>query len=199
MTTTPSRVRTIELIEKFTLGATAGGATAIGMVESVWDVGRIIRLASGPVVLTNVPTNAPLDAGFANATFDTVTLTIADPYAGIRVLLMGAVALTWLLVVGICAVLAWLCTRVFLGKPFGVVATWGTGAVSLLVLASGLGTPMLNGMAAQRIAFTLGLKELPHLAFTVDLAPVGWALALAVVSAVFQIGQRMQRETDGLV
>ena len=33
----------------------------------------------------------------------------------------------------------------------------------------------------------------------VDLAPLAWGFALAVVAAAFEIGQRLQRETEGLV
>ncbi len=32
-----------------------------------------------------------------------------------------------------------------------------------------------------------------------DLAPVGWAFALALVAGVFTIGRRLQRDTEGLV
>ncbi len=32
-----------------------------------------------------------------------------------------------------------------------------------------------------------------------DLAPVGWALGLALVAAAFELGQRLQKDTEGLV
>ena len=32
-----------------------------------------------------------------------------------------------------------------------------------------------------------------------DLAPVGWAFALALVAGVFAVGRRLQRDTEGLV
>lgn len=32
-----------------------------------------------------------------------------------------------------------------------------------------------------------------------DLAPVGWALGLALVAAAFELGHRLQRDTEGLV
>ena len=199
MSTVSSSTRAGQLAEKVILGAIAGGSAAIVIVDTVFLVGRIIRLSSGPVELTGVPTAGPIDAGFASATFDTVKLTVAELSAGGRVFLMGSAVLTWLLVIGICAVAAWLCVRVLFGKPFGVAATWGIGAVSLLVILSGLGTPLLNGMAAQRALVGLDVKQIPMFLVTVDLAPLGWGLALAVVAGAFEIGQRMQRETDGLV
>ena len=32
-----------------------------------------------------------------------------------------------------------------------------------------------------------------------DLAPIGWAFGLALVAAAFQIGTRMQKDTEALV
>ena len=197
-TATRSR-RAIGMLEKGILGTIAGAAAAIGVVELVLLVGRVVGLTSGPVTLSNVPTSAPLDAGFAGATFEAVSLTVADLSAGGRAFLMGSAALSSLLAIGICAMVVWLCVRVFLGKPFGPVATWGIGGVSILVIACGLGSPLLAGMAAQRATLDLGLAQLPTFLVEVDLAPLGWGMALAVVAAAFEIGQRMQRETDGLV
>ena len=189
----------LSLVEKTILGVIAGAAAAIGVVEIVLLIGRIAGLASGPVELTGVPTTGPLDAGFAGATFDTVTLTLADLSAGGRAFLIGAAVLSWLVVFGICVVLVWLCIRVFLGKPFGAFATWGIGVVAILVVLSGMGTPLLTGMAAQRAALALNVDELPIFLVEVDLAPLAWGFALAVVAAAFQLGQRLQRDTDGLV
>jgi len=187
------------LAEKAILGVIAGAAAAIGIVEIVLLVGRIAQLASGPVELRGVPTSEPLDAGFAGATFDTVTLTLADLSAGGRAFLIGAAVLSWLVVFGICTVLVWLCIRVLLGKPFSTFATWGIGGVAILVILSGMGTPLLMGMAAQRAALALNVDELPIFLVEVDLAPLAWGLALAVVAAAFQLGQRLQRDSDGLV
>ena len=199
-TTLQSRTnRALGLAEKTILGVIAGAAAAIGVVEIVLLVGKLARLASGPVVLTDVSTSGPLDAGFAGATFDAVTLTVPDLSAGGRAFLMGAAVLSWLVVFGICAVLVWLCVRVFLGKPFGAFATWGIGAVAILVIVSGRGTPLLSGMAAQRAALALNVEQLPVFLVEVDLAPLAWGFALAVVAAAFQLGQRLQRDTEGLV
>lgn len=187
------------LTEKFLLGFIAGAAAVIALIELIRLVMRIVELAAGPVVVRGVPTESPLDAGFAGATFDRVDVPIADPSASIRGFLMASETLSALLAIGICATLAWLCMRVFLGRPFGPAATWGIGGVSLLVIAAGLGIPFFDGMAAQRVAVDLGLEQLPTFLVEVDLAPIGWGLAIAVVASAFEIGQRMQRDTEGLV
>jgi len=191
--------RALGLIEKTILGVIAGVAAAVAIIDSVMLVIRVAGLTTGPVTLTDVPTSEPQNAGFANATFDTVTLTVADLPADGRGFLIGAAVLSWLVVVGICATLAWLCIRVFLGRPFGAFATWGIGVVAILVITSGMGTPVLTGLAAASAAANLGLDELPFFLVELDPAPLAWGFALAVVATAFQLGQRLQRDTEGLV
>ncbi|WP_167050603.1 hypothetical protein [Salinibacterium sp. ZJ77] len=199
MTTTQRAARAANLTEKVLLGFIAGAAAAIALVEAGLLIARVVDLLTGPVVVRRVPTESPVDAGFAGATFDRVDVPVSDPSAGIRGFLIASETTSSLLSIGICLVLAWLCLRVFLGRPFGSAATWGVGAVSLLVIIAGLGTPFFDGMAAQRVATDLGIAELPTFLVEVDLAPIGWGLAIAVVGSAFEIGQRLQRDTEGLV
>jgi len=190
--------RALGLAEKTILGFIAGVASALGIVEIVFLIQRVVGLASGPVTLTGVPTSEPRDAGFADATFDAVTLTV-DLSTGGRAALIAAAVLASLLTVGICAAVVWLCVRVFVGKPFVRSATWAIAAVSILVIIAALGGPALSGVAHAEAAHALGTDDLPMFLVTVDPAPIGWAFALAVVAAAFEIGQRMQRDTESLV
>ncbi|WP_395640398.1 hypothetical protein [Pseudolysinimonas sp.] len=192
------RNRALGLAEKTILGFIAGAATAIGVVEIVFLVGRIIAGASGPVTLSGVPTTEPLDAGFGGATFDTVTL-MTDLTTGGRAAFIAAGILTSLLTLGICAVVVWLCLRVFVGKPFVGSATWGIGIVAILVVVVALGRPALLGVANAEAAAALDLDQLPVFLVAFDPAPIGWAFALMVVTAAFEIGQRLQRDTEALV
>lgn len=199
MSPTPSRAqRAANLAEKAILGFIAGAAAAIGIVQLVFLVVRLADLTAGPVTLSGVPTAEPLDAGFAGATFDAVTLT-TELSAGGRAALMASAALATLLTVGICAVVAWLCLRVFVGRPFVRSATWGIAVVAILVIAAGLGVPALLGVAHAEAAAAVGSDLLPVFLVEIDPAPLGWAFALAVVGAAFEIGQRLQRDQEGLV
>lgn len=190
--------RTAVLAEKTILGLIAGAAAAVAVLAVVFLVGRIVEVSTGPVTLHDVPTDGPIDAGFAGATFHSVDVTLDLSGDGRMFLIAGGV-LSTLLTVGICLVLAWLCVRVLRGKPFGPSLTWGIGTVAILVVAAGLGGPLLEGMAAQQSALALGVEELPVFLVEVDLAPLAWGFALAVVAGAFEIGQRMQRDTQGLV
>ena len=198
MATSVTARRAAGLADRAALGFVAGAAAAIGVVSLIFLVLRIAEVTTGPVRLTGVPTAGPIDAGFADATFDSVAVTIDLSLDG-RLQLIGSALLSSALTLGICAVVAWLCLRVFVQKPFGDAATWSIIVVALLVFVSGLGAPILEGMAHQQAAMALGTQELPVRLAEADLAPVGWSLALGVVAAVFEIGRRLQRDTEGLV
>lgn len=103
-----------------------------------------------------------------------------------------------LLVVGICVVVAWLCLRVFVGKPFVRSATWGIAAVAILVLVGGLWAPFLRGVASTEAVAQVGADGALLIA-GLDLSPLGWSFALIVVAGAFEIGTRLQRDTEGLV
>ncbi|MCJ1709540.1 hypothetical protein [Microbacterium sp. VKM Ac-2923] len=179
-------------------GFVIGGGT-VALVNIALAVVRIFSVMVGPVTLPNVATRGLEPAGFAGATFDAVSLTLQDPSPGVRWFLVASALLSSLLIVAVSLIVAWLSFRLLRERPFGRVATWGAGTVAILVFLCGLGGPVLDGMAAQRAVLQLGVEQLPTFLVEVDLAPVGWGLALAVVAAVFEIGQRMQRDADGLV
>ena len=203
MAQTTRRVAT--LLEKSILGFIAGASAAVGVLETVFLVRQIADLVgSDPTTLTGVTLAEPVpaevggSAGVVSAEYDTVTLVIAGLPDGPRAALIAAAALTSLLTIGICAVLAWLCLRVFVGKPFVRSATLGIGGIAILILLAGLGAPFLRGIASTEAVIQVGADDALLIA-DVDLAPLGWAFALLVIVAAFEIGQRLQRDAEGLV
>lgn len=202
MTTASAKApRALALTEKVILGFIAGAAAAIGIIELVMAVGRIIEITgTAPTTLHDVPLAEPAPAsGIDGADYERVTLHVAGLPGGAIAALVGASVLGTLLTVGICAFVAWLCLRVFLGKPFVRSITWGVGIVAILALAVALGVPLLTGIANAEAATLLDTPALPALLVEIDPAPIGWAFALTVIAAAFELGQRLQRDTEGLV
>lgn len=207
MSGTGLSTRVATMAERVILGVIAGAALAIGAIEAVWVVMRtVVTLSGGPatvsVPLTDAPATAALDAeGVTDAVYDSVSLTLSSVPESARAMTVAADALSSLIPIGVCAVLVWLCVRVLVGRPFVRSVTWSIGGVSILVLCGGLGGSAGRAVANAEIAAALELDgtALPTLLAEVSLAPLGWAMALAVVAAAFEIGQRMQRETEGLV
>lgn len=205
MAATGRAARAAGLAEKTILGLIAGGAAAVGVVELVLLMTRIVGLVGDErVTLIGVPLAEPLTAAFASpavvaATSGTVDLTVTGLPGAARAALVAAAVVGSLLSIGIATVLAWLCLRVFIGRPFIRSAAWGIAAVAILVMVVGVLVPLLTAVANAEAAAALDLGELPPLMVGVDLAPIAWGLALAVVAGAFELGQRLQRDSDGLV
>jgi hypothetical protein len=202
--------RTVKLIEKAVLGFIAGAAAAIGVTETGLLIFRVVHLATRERIILNgmpvgdvqAPAVLASSPQIVTAQYETIALAVEGLPPAVRGYLIAAAILASALAIGICAVVAWLCLRVFLGRPFVASATWGIGIVAILVIAGGLGSSLLTSIAHAEAAAFLGLGEAQGIAafqWNADLAPLGWGLALAVVAGAFELGQRMQRDTEGLV
>lgn len=200
--------RAASLTEKTILGFIAGSAAAIALVDLVLLISHTIALMTADEVV--VPRMAlEQDAaeriaevpGVAAAAFDSVTITAEGLSTSPRALLATADVLGSIGIIGLCVVVAWICVRLFIGRPFSAAVTWGIGTAAILVMAGGLLSQTVRANAHTEITSELGLTAvgLPSFEMTIDLAPIGWGLALAVIAGAFEIGQRMQRETEGLV
>ncbi|MGB3909001.1 MAG: hypothetical protein WBL06_00830 [Pseudolysinimonas sp.] len=197
--------RMANLVEKTILGFVAGAAGAIGVLETVFLVRRVAELAaSDPTTISGVRLAEPVpadvggSAAVVSAEYDTVTLVIEGLSDAARGALIAAIVLGSLLTIGICMVLVWLCLRVFVGKPFVRSATWGVAGVAILVLLAGLVAPFLRGIASTEAVAQVGADGALLIA-ELNLAPLGWASALIVIAGAFEIGQRLQRDTEALV
>lgn len=197
--------RMANLVEKTILGFVAGAAGAIGVLETVFLVRRVAELAaSDPTTISGVGLAEPVpadvggSAAVVSAEYDTVTLVIEGLSDAARGALIAAIVLGSLLTIGICMVLVWLCLRVFVGKPFVRSATWGVAGVAILVLLAGLVAPFLRGIASTEAVAQVGADGALLIA-ELNLAPLGWASALIVIAGAFEIGQRLQRDTEALV
>lgn len=106
-----------------------------------------------------------------------------------------------LLTVGVCALVALVGMKLLADRPFVRTATYGIMSASILVMATGLFGQFFGAAARTEIVQYLGDAGSAFYVFTFnfDTAPLGHGFALAVVAAAFQLGERMQRDTEGLV
>lgn len=195
--------RAATVAEKATLGFIAGAAVAVAVVSTIFAVGHIVDLVTGgPATLRDAVLADAVDVELSGAlagTADTVDFTVASLPDGATAALVGAAAIGAALTIGVCGVVALLCVRILLGRPFVRSATWGIAVVAILVLLAALGRPLLTGVAHAEAAAGLGLDALAPFAVELDPAPLGWSFALTVVAGAFEIGQRLQRDAEGLV
>lgn len=209
MTVDRAPKRGAKFAEKGVLGFIAGAAAAIGIVDIVLLALRVISLATDEaIVVSSIPLMdfsasqiADASTRITSASFETMALTATGLPGSVRGPLIAAAILTALVSIGICAVVAWLCVRILVGRPFVRSATWGIGIVAILVIAGGMLGTLFESIANAEIVEALGLSDagLPTFLAVLDLSPLGWGMALAVIAGAFEIGQRMQQDTKGLV
>jgi hypothetical protein len=150
-------------------------------------------------------------ASISSATYDSVTLAIDAPPAAVRWLMISETALSTTLGIGLSVIVFILGTQLLKQRPFGRSATRSTLAAAILVMAVGTFTPLLHAIVNAEVVKFLGDGVLAtnDIGFTseglmvfgvfLDFAPLVWGLALGLIAAAFEFGQRLQRDTDGLV
>ena len=171
-------------------------------------------LGSGPLTVRNLalgnsgtPQFATSSPEITGASYETATVTVAQAPTSARWLLWGEVAATSLAAVGIALALAWLCVRVIRYRPFGRSVTLALFTTAVLVMVGGVLTDVLGAMGRAELVSALGTSVLSGdhgeglltMAMNVSLAPIGIGLAIGVLGAAFEVGARLQRDTEGLI
>lgn len=195
------------LAEAVTLGLVATGAVSIAIAALTGAVGRAIEIFSSPVAVSmpvhdaEVPSLAGA-AGVTSAEFTESTVSFETLDAGVRWLLLGETVLPALATIAVCMTLWWLGFSLIRQRAFrrSMVPVLATASLSLIV--AGMIAPLLGGIARAE-----AVKALPESAsdlfwtflVRLDASPIGWGIALALIAAAFEVGRRMQRDTEGLV
>ncbi len=114
-------------------------------------------------------------------------------------------ALPALATIGVCIVAWWLGVSLMRVRPFRRAMSTAIGAVAILVIVGGVLGQVLGAFGRALLVDDLAATS-PQVVdvfgtfiMELDLAPVGWGFALALVAGAFAIGARLQRETEGLV
>jgi len=98
-----------------------------------------------------------------------------------------------------------ICFQLLRGEPFARVASRTLFVSAIVVLVAGIAadltTAIGTGLAVAEVLPIDGLSSSiePRFTLTVQLWPFGAALALAALAGVFRYGERLQRDTAGLV
>lgn len=178
-----------------------------GIVATVWVVAtRLIEVIPGrdvPVLVPFVGETAPLPIGPGGAPVEvdvqSATVLVPEPAAATQFALVAEPLAIGAAIAGGILLLALFCWNVARGAVFsrGNVRLVQIGAVVLVVgwfVGSILTTMTVNGALSAVSEYSYD-----GITFAANwTAPFG-LLALGAVGAAFQIGQRLQRETEGLV
>ncbi|WP_146215872.1 hypothetical protein [Cryobacterium arcticum] len=186
------------------IGAVAWGLLA-AVIGTVTVIGQLITDRFAVTLLADAPLPASASAGTArltSGTFDSADVTIAGLSTLPRFLLTleGSTALATTLLVS--ATVVYFCWTVLRRRPFTRPVFW---LVALVGYALIIGTILGQGFGG--IGRMIAAGELNGdpidgfwpMATLVDLAPAGTGLVLLVAAGAISLGQRLQRDTDGLI
>lgn len=198
------------LADGISLGLIATGAVSVA-------IGAIVAVVSaasevfGPTPTVPMPVHdvelTALDdvSGVSAATVDSALVTVPAMPSSARWMLFLEVALPALATVALCAGVWWLGVSLIRSRPFRASLGWMFALAAILMIAGSLLGQFAGGVGRAMIVQDLAAADpqvedvLWTLLVRFDLAPVGWAFALALVAALFEVGRRLQRDTEGLV
>lgn len=135
-----------------------------------------------------------------NGEFTAATASVAGLSTGVRILFAAGAGVGALVFVALALSVAYLCGRLYKGNPFGTSVTrtfwFAAGALAIGGLLS-------QGMLGFSTRLALDELRLDPVQFPLemhfDLLPIVAGLALLLVASAFQLGERMQHDTKGLV
>ena len=159
---------------------------------------------SAPPVLDGNP--AVVDSGFSSAWIEVSGLPTSSQWLFYLEAVLPALA-----TLAICVAVAWLAFALIRERPFGRVLPNLIGVAAVAVMIGGIGSQLAGAFARSSVVEYLGAEKLTghdgvtapggfvYFTLNLDASPIGWALSLALIAAAFQIGTRLQRETELLV
>lgn len=198
------------LADGIALGLIATGAVSVAIgaivavVSAAFDVFGAVPTVSMPV--HDVELTALDDvSGVSAASVESALVTVPAMPTGARWMLLLETALPALATVALCAGVWWLGVSFLRSRPFRASLGWMFGVAACLMIAGSLFGQLAGGIGRAMIVQDLAATDpgvedvLWTLLVQFDLAPVGWAFALALIAGLFEIGRRLQKDTEGLV
>lgn len=183
-------------------------AAAAAVATTFLTVSGIIEAFTGPVTLTlplRSPHQSPTGLGLDSvARFTAMEATIPALPSGEAVLLAWAGVLNQVSFLAVMALLFLLAFRLRGENLFTPASAWIVGACGVVLALAGSVAQALDAAARTRIAELTGANQ-PTPGETIvfvsdfNIAPLLAGIVLVLVAGVFQLGRRLQRDTEGLI
>ena len=182
----------------------------VGIMIAVFALGNaVVRIAS-IVPNTNVDVLAPFfdtvtalplgpDGAMVDVRVDSAWLTVSDLPVIVVASLVGAVLVELAMTLIIVASAMLLCRNLMTGNAFSRTNTRLVFTVSATLIVGTTLSSLFTTMGVNGAFATLSDGSYDGAVATGDIVPYFAAIALAAVALAFKTGERLQRETEGLV
>ncbi|MET1043989.1 MAG: hypothetical protein ABWX59_07695 [Microbacteriaceae bacterium] len=180
-------------------GVGAASAAGIGLTSTMLGDEVTVSLSASQEVPASAVTGL---ATLVEGTFDAATVVVSGLDIGSRALLAGGILVIGLMNLAIAATLVALCLSLVRGRPFARSMTRLLATASSILMLGGLIGAGLTVAGQFAVATQLDpdpVDTVFPLAGSADLTPLIVGLGLAAVAAAFELAERLQRDTDGLV
>lgn len=183
--------------------------TGLVGLMALWSaIPQIISLFGDEITLSVAASAAvPADAATGSASivsgeFDRAFLVVAGIDLWPRIALAASAAVSALSSFAVAATIVALCRAILVGRPFVRSMTWLLSTASIVLIGGSVVGLALDTFATFSIAAALNSDPMDAVfpfANEYDFAPLLIGLVLGAVATAFHLGQKMQRDTDGLV
>ncbi|GAB3127033.1 hypothetical protein [Glaciibacter psychrotolerans] len=204
-----TRTNGLRRSERLSLAFCAAVAAIFGVLAFIGALSQTIAALFNTEIQATLSTVATVPADAANGsaalvtgTFATADVTLTGVSVAARVLLGSGILATGLMYATLAAAVVFLCVSLWRGRPFSRLATWLLATASITLLAGGVLGQGLSVAGQFMIASELNPDPIGSVfpfAGTGTLFPLVAGIGLGVIAAAFEFGQRLQRDTDGLV
>ncbi|MDL9978293.1 hypothetical protein [Microbacterium candidum] len=202
------------------IAITGTGAFLVAGLSAAAVVGTaFLTFSSEPTRIPRMPVSSDRTPAFADksdaivgAGYETAWLEVAGLPIGPRWMLFLEGALPLVASCAIGGAIFWLSIALRRRKPFTRLLPLGIGIAAVAVMIGGMGAQLAGAYGRAMVVNFLGAAEvtaggdgtstyesLAGFALNLDAAPIGWAFGLALVAMAFQMGTRLQKDTEGLV
>ncbi len=180
---------------------------AIGAVIAVVAaVARLLEVGDGrdvPVLVPLAGEEAALplgpDGAAVTAAVDTATVTVAEPAPATLFALYAQPVWIAVVVVAGLVVAALFFLRLARGRAFDGGAARLAFIAAAIVTVGWLGDSILTNMTTNGALSAVSDYTYESMTFEVSLAPALAVLVIAAIGAALQVGEKLQRDTEGLV
>jgi hypothetical protein len=180
------------------------GALVVAAITLGATVIQVIGEITSATVRLDVMADSPASAltgsgGIDSARWTGAAIEASGAAPGDRMLLAAGTLLTGLSWVAVALAVAYLCRRLVQGSPFAATVTRVAIFTAFTVIVGPTLGRLLTDLATNTIVIAAHAHDPLVVGFGFDAGTWAAGLALALVALAFRVGERLQRDTEGLV